>query len=494
MYLPASLLLVSTLSFSSTVHGLFTRTAGTVACANLTSSLGAVKVVSAPLNPEYIATTQDYWNARQSVYTPACIVYAQSAQDVSVSLQAIRAADSRFAIKSGGHNPNNFFSSVDGGVLVSLEQMTDKSYDASSTLASYEPGSNWGELYEYYQQFAVTVMGGRLAGVGSGLALGGGLSYLSPQYGVACDSFRELEVVLPSGEIVTASESSNADLFLGLRGGGGNAYGVVTKYTVQSRPIGNFYAGNLVYLFEQCDAVLEAIHDFIAYNTDTKASILPTYEKLSTPDVNLNLDEAIILFVVYDGEDPGTAFDNFTSIPHLIDTRSVKTYTEVVNMPVPFVAELTRADNVFRSGVHHIEDDSYKTALDTWRSWAEDNKGSYIHTGLYLYPVSRSLTDASKAQGGDAMQLPDGPWFWTAYDLATPPLLLDSVYNAIQDSFRDMVAATPDADDLPLFLNEAAWDQDPLATFSTYSELQQTKKKYDPDNFFANKTGGWSFA
>lgn len=487
------MLLEAAAFFFSVGGALTTIPTGWIACSNLTSSLGSSKVVSASVDPEYIATTQDYWNARQSAYQPACIVYAQTSQDVSVALQAIRAADSRFAIKAGGHNPNNFFSSVDGGVLVSLEQMTDKSYDASSTLASYEPGSNWGQLYEYYQPLGRTVMGGRLAGVGSGLALGGGLSYLSPQYGIACDSFRELEVVLPSGEIVIASNTSHPDLFLGLRGGGGNAYGVVTKYTVQTRPIGNFYAGNIAYLFEQCDAVLEAIHDFIAYNTDAKATILPTYEKLTTPDLTLNLDEIITLFVVYDGEDPGSAFDNFTSIPHIIDTRSVKTYVEVANMPVPFTADLTRADNVFRTGAHHVDDGSLQTALDTWRDWAESMKGSYVHTGLYFYPVSRSLTDGSNAQGGNAMQMPDGPWFWTAYDLATPPLLVDSVYDAIQDGFRDMVEATTSASDLPLFLNEAASDQDPLATFGTFSLLQQIKRTYDPDGFFENNTGGWSF-
>lgn len=490
MFLPNSLIAATLFAFA--VDALVTSSPASVACRNITVSLGS-KVVSTPLALEYIATTQDYWNARQSAYSPACIVYAESAQDVSVALQAIWVADSRFAIKAGGHNPNNFFSSVDNGVLISLEHMTSMSYDAISTLASYGPGSNWGELYEYYQKFDRTVMGGRLAGVGSGLALGGGLSYLSPQYGIACDSFRELEVVLPSGEVVTASDTSNTDLFLGLRGGGGNAYGVVINYTVQSRPIGNFYAGNIVYLFEQCDAVLEAIHDFIAYNTDSKATILPTYEKLSTPDLTLNLDEIITLFLVYDGEDPGTVFENFTSIPHIIDTRSIKTYTEVANMPVPFTADLTRADNVFRSGVHHIEDDSYRTALETWRTWAENNKGSYIHAGFYLYPVPRSLTDASSSQGGNAMELPDGPWFWTAYDLATPPTLLESAYDAIQDSFGDMVKATTDAADLPLFLNEAAWDQYPLATFSTFDQLKEIKKKYDPQGFFANKTGGWSF-
>ncbi|KAI0121352.1 hypothetical protein BJ170DRAFT_588128 [Xylariales sp. AK1849] len=473
---------------------LVTRDAGAAACLNLTSSLGSGKVVTSQLDPKYASSREDYWNARESVYAPSCVVYPDSAQDVSVTLQAVRAADSRFAIKAGGHSPNDFFSSVDQGVLIDLGSMTAKSYDAASTLATYEPGSNWGELYEYYEQYGRTVMGGRLSGVGTGLALGGGLSYLSPQYGMACDSFRELEVVLPSGEIVTASETADPDLFFALRGGGGNAFGIVTKYTVQSRPVGNFFAGNIIYLFEQTDAVLLAIRDFIAYNADPKASILPTYEKLTTPDLTLNLDEVIVMFLVYDGEDPGTAFANFTSIPHLVSTLSIMTYPEVANLPLPLTAELTRADNIFRCGVHHIEDDSLETAFAAWVTWAETNKGSYVHTSFDIYPVPRSLTSASNAQGGNAMQMPDGPWFWVDYLLSTPPGLLETQYDAIQASFRELVASTPDAAGLPLFLNEASWDQDPLSTFSSFATLQQIKEKYDPDEFFTEKTGGWSFA
>jgi FAD/FMN-containing dehydrogenase len=284
---------------------------------------------------------------------------------VSIAIQAIRAAGSRFAIKAGGHNPNNFFSFVDGGVLIDLGTMDANFYDSETMLAAYEPGSNWGELYEFYEQYDVTVMGGRLSGVGTGLALWGGLSFLLPQYGMSCDSFHEREVVLPSGEIVTASADSNPDLFLGLKGGGGNVYGVVTKYAVQSRPVDKFYAGVIFYLFEQTDTVIQEIHDFIAYNTYSKATILPTYEKLPTPDPSLNLDEVITIFLVYDGEDSGNVFGSFTKIPLLFDTLSIKTYPEVANMPIPLTAELTRAGTVFRSGVHHIEDDSYKEALKT---------------------------------------------------------------------------------------------------------------------------------
>lgn len=466
--------------------------AGPAACTNITIQLGSSKVISNQLNLQYI-NSLEYWNTGQDVYKPSCVVYPTSAQDVSTALQAIRAANSRFAIKAGGHNPNTFFSSVDAGVLLDLSRMTAKSYDPDTTLATYEPGGVFGDLYDYYVQYNRTVVGARLAGVGTGLALGGGMSYLSPQYGLACDSFRELEIVLPSGEIVTASASSHPDLFFASRGGGGNAYGVVTKYTVQSRPIGALYAGNIIYAFRQKDTVIEAIGNFIKYNTDPKAAIIGTYEKLPTPDLNLNLDEAIIMFLVYDGPDPGTAFDNFTSIPHLLDTTSIKTYPEVVNMPIPFSTELSRGNNIFRVGVHRPENNSYALALDKWRAWAESNKGKYVLLSLDFQPVPRSLTDASKAQGGNAMQMPDGPWFWLNYLISTPPGMSEADYNAVQASYRDLVAETGNAEGLPLFINDANVDQDPLRSFGTFERLKAIRRRYDPDGFFVEKTGAWSF-
>ncbi|KAJ5212173.1 FAD-binding type 2 [Penicillium cinerascens] len=443
--------------------------AGPSACSNITSQLGSTKVTSNELSVNYVESTE-CWSTLQDAYKPSCVVYPKTAQDVSVALQAIRAAGSRFAIKAGGHNPNTFFSSVDAGVLLDLSSMTEKSYDPDTTLATYQPGGQFGDIYEYYAQYNRTVVGARLAGVGTGLALGGGMSYLSPQYGMSCDSFRELEIVLPDGQIVTASEDSNPDLFFASRGGGGNAYGVVTKYTVQSRPAGEFWAGNLIYAFPQKDNVIEAIGNFIQYNTDPKAAIIGTYEKLGTPDLNLNLDEAIIMFLVYDGPDPGDAFTNFTSITPILDTTGIKTYTEVVNMPIPMSSEISRGPNIFRVGVHRAGDGSYENALDVWRNWAEDNKGKYILLSLDFQPVPKSLTDASKAQGGNAMQMPDGP------------------------CYRDLVASTGNAEGLPLFINDANYDQNPLQTFSAFEKLQEIKKKYDPDNFFADKTGGWSFA
>lgn len=470
---------------------------GPAACATLKSSLPNVEVVNSVLHPDYIYSQYTYWNSRQSDYKPSCIIYPTSAQDISTAIKVIRAAGSRFSIKAGGHNPNDFFSSVDQGVLIDFKKMNGKSYDSETTLATYEPGNKFGDLYEFYQPLGRTVVGARLAGVGSGLALSGGLSFISPQYGMACDSFRSLEIVLPSGEIVTASPESNPDLFFASRGGGGNAYGVVTKYTVQSRPAGEFYAGNIFYLFEQKLDVLDAINNFAAYNEDPKASIIGTFEKLPTPDLNLNLDEFIIIFLVYDGPDAGTAFQNFTSIPSLINTMSIKNYTDVTNMPAPLSAELSRGANTFRVAVQRVDGEdtaSIHALYNNWHTWAADNKGDYLLISLDFQPVAKSLTDASNAyEGGNAMQMPEGPWLWINYLITLPPLTTASNYKRIQASFKAMVEKIPNAEGLPLFINDASVDQNPLETYGGYETLKVAKAKYDPDGFFANKTGGWVF-
>ncbi|GAW19493.1 hypothetical protein ANO14919_089800 [Xylariales sp. No.14919] len=490
-----SLLLATALPLGSAAFGLDPLFGSpSAACSNLTSTFGLGKVAVSELDLRYLNSRHSYWNTKLDSHAPSCVVYPANAQDVSVILKAIRGTDSKFAIKAAGHNTNDLFSSVDDGVLIDLSHMTGKLYDESTTLATYEPGSSWGELYDYYLQYGRTVVGGRIHDVGTGLALGGGMSYLSPQYGMACDGFRELEVVLPSGDIVTASGTQNPDLFFGLRGGGGNAFGVVTKYTVQSRPIGNLYAGNLLYVSDHHEAILNATRDFILYNTDPKAAVLMNFNVLTTPDLGLGLDQACVMFLVYDGEDPGDAYENFTAIPHILNTLGPKTYPQVANLLIPGLAVISRADNVFRIGVHRADDDSYKTAFDRFYQWSQDHKGDYTYIHMDYNPVPKSLTDASKAQGGNAMEMPDGPWFWAEYTITTPPLISDAKYDEIQASFRDLVDGTPNAEGLPFFLNEAHEDQNALRTFSSYARLQQIKQRYDPDGFFANRTGGWSFA
>jgi len=66
----------------------------------------------------------------------------------------------------------------------------------------------------------------------AGLTLGGGYGWLGGKYGLACDNLLAVDVVTAEGQVVTVSESENADLFWGVRGGSGN-FGIVTSFEYQ---------------------------------------------------------------------------------------------------------------------------------------------------------------------------------------------------------------------------------------------------------------------
>ena len=97
-----------------------------------------------------------------------------------------------------------------------------------------------------------------------GLPLGGGFGWLSRKYGLAIDNLLSAEVVTADGRRLRASERENADLFWGLRGGGGN-FGVVTEFEFRLHEVGpEVYAGLVVQPFEAARDYLRFHREFVA--------------------------------------------------------------------------------------------------------------------------------------------------------------------------------------------------------------------------------------
>jgi FAD/FMN-containing dehydrogenase len=79
----------------------------------------------------------------------------------------------------------------------------------------------------------------------AGLTLGGGFGYLTRRWGWTSDNVVGMDVVTANGRLVRASSEENADLFWGLRGGGGN-FGVVTGIDYALYPVGPDVVGGVV--------------------------------------------------------------------------------------------------------------------------------------------------------------------------------------------------------------------------------------------------------
>lgn len=135
------------------------------------------------------------WDAKQQERQSACRVQPATAEDVSKVLQIILEEGCRFAVKGGGHAHFPDDSISVGGVTIDLQKMRSIEVSADRSLAKLGSGHILYSLYSGLEKHNLTTLGGRVADVGlGGYALGGGLSSLSPAYGLAMDNVFEYEV------------------------------------------------------------------------------------------------------------------------------------------------------------------------------------------------------------------------------------------------------------------------------------------------------------
>lgn len=171
-------------------------------------------------------------------------MHARSADDVAAVVRTSRSTGCPFAVRSGGHSDVAGASNCAGCVTVNLAGLSSVDVDDDGKVARVGAGATWGRVFGHLDPLGVTVVGGRLTSVGvGGLLLGGGLSHFSGARGWACDGVRGFELVMANGSVVPrVSASSHPDLFRALRGGG-NGFGVVTRFDLDAFPQGSLWGG-----------------------------------------------------------------------------------------------------------------------------------------------------------------------------------------------------------------------------------------------------------
>ncbi|KAF2752156.1 FAD-binding domain-containing protein [Sporormia fimetaria CBS 119925] len=176
---------------------------------------------------------------------PTYVVNVSQVSQIQIALNFARNTDIRLVIKNTGHC--YLGKSLGAGALSiwthnlkTISFLPDYRSDSGYTGAVFKVGAGVTvrEIYKAAHDNNVTVTGGICESVGfaGGYVTGGGHTPMSTHYGMAADNVEALEVVTADGRFITASNSSNPDLFWALRGGGGSTFGIVTSVVVRAHP------------------------------------------------------------------------------------------------------------------------------------------------------------------------------------------------------------------------------------------------------------------
>jgi hypothetical protein len=237
------------------------------------------------------------WNGSIDRF-PALIARCAGVADVIAAVRFARDSGLPVAVRSGGHSFPGL-SVCDGGIVIDLRPMNGIRVDPEERTARAQAGTLLGELDRETQAFGLAVPSGIVTHTGlAGLTLGGGIGWLMRKYGLTIDQLLSVDMVTAEGEFVKASENQNADLFWGVRGGGGN-FGIVTDFKFRLNPVGPIVlAGPILWPMEESPNVLRFYRDWIKDVPDELTTIVVHRKAPPLPVIPKELHGVPVVMVI----------------------------------------------------------------------------------------------------------------------------------------------------------------------------------------------------
>ncbi|RXZ47596.1 FAD-binding oxidoreductase [Agromyces fucosus] len=229
---------------------------------------------------------------------PAVIARCTGADDIGAALLFARRTGLPVAVRGGGHSFPGL-SVCDDGVVIDLAPMRAVTVDPEARTVHVQAGALLGDLDQATLPSGLAVPSGIVTHTGvAGLTLGGGIGWIMRKHGLSIDQLASVELTTAEGERVVANEAENADLFWGVRGGGGN-FGIVTAFDFNLVEVGpTVVAGPIFWPIEQSPQVLRFYRDWIADAPDELMTIVMHRKAPPLPYVPAELHGKLIVGVV----------------------------------------------------------------------------------------------------------------------------------------------------------------------------------------------------
>ncbi|KAF1942364.1 FAD binding domain-containing protein [Clathrospora elynae] len=422
--------------------------------------------------------------ARWSDYNapmPAVVVKVQSEKDIVTVVKYCTKKGLPFLAQNGGVGWAKTFSLGKWGVVMDLASLNNVTIAADKKTATIGGGASISDTIAAADMAGALIITGNCNCVGAlGAMLGGGYGNLIGEVGFGVDNIISMRVIVATGEILTASATSNPDLFWALRGAGPN-FGIVVSATVNAIPATDVdrtaWINNLFFTPDKLPQVAQAVEDL------KLAPEQRVYLVLTSGGPPLNEPSILVTGLLRKGtEETGRkAFAPFYDLGPVSQSSAVTPYDHWNDANIGFCGRGGRKPS-YSSTIKSMNAQKWPQIWDLYKNFQAKGPNSAVLVERY------NLTKAISAPVGSAAmnealrrdafaQAIVIPW----YDDAS----LDAEALKFGSSVRALWTRSTTPNNDPTYPNFAFGDETQNAIYGTsLAKLKILKEKYDPSGAF----------
>ena len=428
----------------------------------------------------------DYDSAR-AVYNamidkrPAAIARCANAADVVACVNFANQHGADLAIRGGGHNAGGL-GIADDALVIDLGEMRSTTVRPDQHTVRVDGGCTWSDVDNATVPFGMAVPCGIIGTTGvGGLTLGGGIGNITRRFGLAVDNLLEADVVLADGRLVTASETSEPDLFWALRGGGGN-FGVVTSFTFRCHDLGDHgtvVAGPILYDIDDTAEVLRWYRDLQPGLPEELSGWFALITIPPAPPFPEELWGRKACGVVWCYTGPGDRADDV-----LAPVKEFGSPLLVGLMPMPYTALQSAFDGLYPPGLQwywradFVEEIS-DTAVDVHVKYGHQLPTG--HSTMHMYPIDGAAARVSS--DATAFAYRNGGWATVMVGVDPDPANKETISDWARAYFDELHPTSAGGAYVNFLMDEGA-DRVQASYKDNFARLAQVKRRYDPGNLF----------
>jgi FAD binding domain/Berberine and berberine like len=407
---------------------------------------------------------------------PALIARCVDAADVMAVVDFARDSGLPLAVRCGAHNPAGF-ASVDDGVVIDLSRMKGIRVDPEARLATVQGGCTWGDVDHATHAYGLATVGGVLSTTGMGLALGGGIGYLTRRYGLSVGNIASIDVVLADGTAVTAGANEHEDLFWAIRGGGGN-FGVVTSMTFRLHPVKTIFWGPMLWPIDRAAEIMRAYDGWLADAPDDLNGFFAFLMVPPGPPFPEELHHQTMCGIVWCHT--GSAEEAEQA---LAPAREAGPVLDLVH-EAPYPMAQGAFDALYPPGQQHYWRADFFDELSDEAIAAHVEHGSNLPTPqaqMHLYPIDGAVHEVGAQDTAFAYR--NTRWAEVIFAADPDPANADLIKSWVVDYWEATHPHSAGGAYINFMMEEG--DERVQASYrGNYERLAEVKKRYDPANLF----------